>query len=673
MALNSFIQFTLNALDHGTDEQKLTAARALAYVGSAIDDDTSEITSANCVYTSQETNRSSIIQSTIEVLSSQLLQDNLELTLTCLESLKHYPDTDLSTLIGSYHHSGDIDIKLSVLDAITNNRALCDAIPFLCELVIEEMDYWDGEWNDGDDIRLKAAQSLVKCAHALSREQCSLLSEMLFDDLDPELKRTLLTVLSIGNPTQLELIAEKLTVTEYRSYLNGTHNRAALYKAMKSQDMRSRQIAYRRLSQSNAREYLQEFLSGLSNSDVQIRRISIETLARWQYSIELKHISTTHITATTELDLLSTLLKPEAKMWFIEQWSQDVIDISLTPSIIKLSVSLNDPVDSILDRVYTRFNSLGLSSQIETLEVIFTSIDKPLSLAFIRQQLESTQTDNAVRQALVTHLSQQELAQYQCYFEQLLLQQGYTLDTPTDTSAYDAHKPMQSKNVSNPTSTLAALSIASTDSNKQRKDKKRAKLEAVDNQTYAIANCNNANHLIQLCSEEHLSTMRPQAASALVMALVDNNIPFSEVSNSQLENVIAASLADESFHRINPLLNWLGKEWLDRNWTALINHERLAVQQACVSFIHDEQSLNDCFAHPYIGIQEQAIRRLAHLGYLSDRLILDAIVSCPLLINDQTVLRPQRVYQALMACSVHHPVQALNAFAKYTEARTKRI
>ena len=169
MALNSFIQFTLNALDHGTDEQKLTAARALAYVGNAINDDTSEITSANCVYTSQETNRSSIIQSTIEVLSSQLLQDNLELTLTCLESLKHYPDTDLGTLIGSYRHSDDIDIKLSVLDAITNNRALCDAIPFLCELVIEEMDYWDGEWNDGDDIRLKAAQSLVKCAHALSR------------------------------------------------------------------------------------------------------------------------------------------------------------------------------------------------------------------------------------------------------------------------------------------------------------------------------------------------------------------------------------------------------------------------------------------------------------------------------------------------------------------------
>ena len=70
---------------------------------------------------------------------------------------------------------------------------------------------------------------------------------------------------------------------------------------------------------------------------------------------------------------------------------------------------------------YEKFSSLDEATQLDCLNVLLSDISQTLSLAFIRQQLQSGTCSNSVRRQLIEHLSQTLAPSSQGYLKELIV------------------------------------------------------------------------------------------------------------------------------------------------------------------------------------------------------------------------------------------------------------
>ena len=238
-------------------------------------------------------------------------------SLECLAQDKHAPIKDI---IHCFQQWDDSEVKLAALNAIEHNNDSEQAKGLLIDVVCDDIDYWEGEWNDGDDIRLNAARILDNHELNLDYIQASRLLPLLRSDPEPDVQVKLVSVLSRHSPA---LLKENFAVTrtnDMRMLLKSTPDKITLFKATQHQDLRCQQIAFQRLSQMNSREYLQMFLTGLSHLDALIRQTSLSTLEKWNYQVDIKHLCQNDLLQEIPIDILSALLSDNHKQQLVNQW-----------------------------------------------------------------------------------------------------------------------------------------------------------------------------------------------------------------------------------------------------------------------------------------------------------------------------------------------------------------
>ncbi|OED66019.1 hypothetical protein A143_22305 [Vibrio splendidus ZS-139] len=597
-------------------------------------------------------------------------------SLECLAIDKHAP---IESIIHSLQNWDDSEVKLAALNAIEHNQGSEQADEFLVELICDDSDYWEGDWNDGDDIRLNAARILDNHEHDLKRDQALRLLSLFQNDLEPDLRSRLISVLSRHSTTLLEEGDYLTRITDIRVALKSTSNKISLYKGTQHQDLRCQQIAFQRLSEMNCREYLQLFLTGLSHSDSKIRRTSLDTLANWNYQIALKYLGDNGLWSEIPIKTVSVLLSSSDKQHLINRWQVQQHPTQTLTAILWLISSLEvshiqQQLDRFMPIFYKKFSNLDEVVQLDCLNILFDETTHILSVAFIRQQLQSNTISNSVRQQLIEHLAHTSLTEHQAYLKELVigLPEIFTTDT-TEKQESLALAQSQGKNDfgeddAQPlvTSTLEALT-RTTHSKPQAKSvsKKRVHIEELTNQPLAIKHCRNGQWLVELCSEQTVANLTKTTLHALIIALHRNNISFTHIETQHLSHLVFELIVDVDCSNLDSIVDWLGTSWIKQHRLQLMELESLPLQTCLVPYTTDEPELLALLKHPYISIQIAALKQLKQSTSHAHEELINLILDEPILYPQINHFEANTVYNVLLQKVQHSPSVGLQAMLSF--------
>jgi len=609
----------------------------------------------------------------------------IDVVITCLECLALDKNAPITSIIHCLNNWDDSEVKLAALNAIERNLGLEQSHELLIDLICDTRDYWEGDWNDGDDIRLNAARILDNHAQNLECNQALRLLPLLQNDPEPDLRSRLVSVLSRHSPALLEEGGYLKHPTDFRLALKSTPDKISLYKAAQHQDLRCQQIAYQRLSEMNCREYLQLFLTGLSHSDSKIRQTSINTLARWEYQIGIKHLTNNELLSEIPIRTLSTLLSDEDKQHLINRWQDQQHPTQNLTAILRLISRLKEThkqaqLKYFMPVFYERFSNLDEGTQLDCLNILFSETTQRLSTAFVRQHLQSEISSNSVRQQLIGHLVVTPTSEHQAYLKELvvglpeiLVNSHVKKQEPSANDQRQEQHDLSDANIQPPVlSTLEALKRTAHPSldrkqspNKDQQPKKKASIEKQTNQALAIEHCRNKQWLIDLCVEQKLATLSKTAFHALVTALYRNNINFIDIKTPQFSHLVSELIIDVDCSNLSNIVDWLGELWIEQHHLQRIESENLALQVCLVRYITSEPQLLQLLKHPYIGIQIAALEQLRQTGITAQERLINLILKEPILYPQFNHFEATTVYKVLSEKIQGSPSIALQAMHSF--------
>ena len=595
-------------------------------------------------------------------------------SLECLAQDKHAPIKDI---IHCFQQWDDSEVKLAALNAIEHNNDSEQAKGLLIDVVCDDIDYWEGEWNDGDDIRLNAARILDNHELNLDYIQASRLLPLLRSDPEPDVQVKLVSVLSRHSPA---LLKENFAVTrtsDMRMLLKSTPDKITLFKATQHQDLRCQQIAFQRLSQMNSREYLQMFLTGLSHLDPLIRQTSLSTLEKWNYQVDIKHLGQNDLLQEIPIDILSALLSDNHKQQLVNQWQNKRQPPHSITAILQLISSLNPQskqaqLSRFMPVFYEKFSSLDEATQLDCLNILLSDISQTLSLAFIRQQLQSGTCSNSVRRQLIDHLSHTLAPSSQAYLKELIVDLPVIITTnqteretaTTEVPHRQLNDPNDDASATQPpiTSTLDSLrqSAHSKPSTRHARTK-RVAIESLSNLALAIEYCQDKQYLMELCSTEKLTSLSNAEFHALVIALRCHHINLTDVETPYFNQSVLDLVLNDHCSNLKSIIDWLGTLWIDQYRLQLIASESLPLQVCLVRYTTDETELLGLLKHPYIGIQIAALKQLKQSGGCSHEELVSLILKEPVLYPQISLFDANTVYNVLAEKIQGSPSIALQA------------
>ncbi|WP_135443491.1 HEAT repeat domain-containing protein [Vibrio tasmaniensis] len=636
-------------------------------------------------------------QSTKYLIIERLESQNPDLVLTSLECLALDNAAPIEPILNCYQYWDDSEIKLASLMAIEHNQHSLLAVPVLLEAVCDENDYWDGGWNDGDDISLIAARILDNHKHQLGHEQSLRLLHRLQNDPEPDLKGKLIALLSRHSPTLLNENNVLKSTADTRIFLRNTQDKIVLYKATQHPDISCQKVAFQRLSEMDCREYLQVFLNGLSHSNPSIRKSSVHQLAKWNYLVEIKHLNFELLLSGMSLNSLTGLMSNKDKLDVIDQL-QDKPNVAYsTTTLLLLICSLESQHKQLqlarfIPHFYQVFSKLEESEQLDSLNHLLTETSEQLSVAFIRQQLQQEACGNSIKRLLIEHLSKNPKTSHQSYFKELTLgtsgiivvdssvkSRTGTNTAPVNemigaeiidanaqpaliTSTLDALKQAHSPAISNANST-----VASTATSVKKRSNRSAKIERLENQAIALEFCSNKTWLRSLCSDDKIRHLTKAAFHALIHALYRHNINFSDVQSSRFNQLTLELLLDEQSENIGDILDWLGDDWIQQNRLSLMSSPCFSLRVGLIKHINDEQQLLQLIKHSYIGIQHAALNQLALSGVCPHKKLIGLLLEEPLLYPQLANFEAHTVYEILESEFDRRSSTTLQATLTYLE------
>ncbi|MFA0627312.1 hypothetical protein AB4589_05655 [Vibrio sp. 10N.222.49.A3] len=632
-------------------------------------------------------------QNTKYLIIERLASQNPDLVITSLECLALDNAAPIEPILNCYQYWDDSEIKLASLMAIENNQHSLLAVPVLLEAVCDENDYWDGGWNDGDDISLIAARILDNHKHELDHEQSLRILHRLQNDPEPDLKGKLIALLSRHSPTLLNENNVLKSTADTRMFLRNTQDKVVLYKATQHPDISCQKVAFQRLSEMDCREYLQVFLNGLSHSDPSIRKSSVHQLAKWNYLVEIKHLNFELLLSGMPLNSLTGLLSNKDKLHVIDQLQNKPNLANATAAVILLISNLETQHKQLqlarfIPHFYHVFSKLEESEQLDSLNSLLTQTSEQFSVAFIRQQLQQEDCSNSVKRLLIEHLSKNPKTSHQSYFKELTLgtsgiivvDSSVKSRAPTNTAPINE---MISAEIIDAnaqpaliTSTLDALkqahspaisSVASTSTSVKKRSKRSAKIERLENQAIALEFCSNKTWLRSLCSDDKISHLTKAAFHALIHALCRHNISFSDVQSSRFNQLTLKLLLDEQPENIGDILDWLGDDWIQQNRLSLMSSPCLSLRVGLIKHINDEQQLLELIKHSYIGIQHAALNQLALNGVCPQKKLIGLLLEESLLYPQLANFEAHTVYEILESEFDRRSSTTLQATLTYLE------
>ena len=636
-------------------------------------------------------------QNTKHLIIERLESQNPDLVLTSLECLALDNAAPIEPILNCYQYWDDSEIKLASLVAIENNQHSLLAVPVLLEAVCDENDYWDGGWNDGDDISLIAARILDNHKHELDHEQSLRLLHRLQNDPEPDLKGKLIALLSRYSPTLLNENNVLKSTADTRIFLRNTQDKIVLYKATQHPDISCQKVAFQRLSEMDCREYLQVFLNGLSHSDPSIRKSSVHQLAKWNYLVDIKHLNFELLLSGMSLNSLTGLMSNKDKLDVIDQLQDKPNVAHSTAAVILLISNLETQQKQLqlarfIPHFYQVFSKLEESEQLDSLNNLLTHTSEQFSVAFIRQQLQQEDCSNSIKRLLIEHLSKNPKTSHQSYFKELTLgtssiivvdssvkSRTATNTAPINemisaeiidanaqpaliTSTLDALKQAHSPAISNANST-----VASTSTSVKKRSKRSAKIERLENQAIALEFCSNKTWLRSLCSDDKISHLTKAAFYAWIHALCRHNIGFSDVQSSRFNQLTLELLLDEQSENIGDILDWLGDDWIQQNRLSLMSSPCLSLRVGLIKHINDEQQLLELIKHSYIGIQHAALNQLALSGVCPHKKLIGLLLEEPLLYPQLANFEAHTVYEILESEFDRRSSTTLQATLTYLE------
>ena len=644
-------------------------------------------------------------QNTKYLIIERLESQNPDLVLTSLECLALDNAAPIEPILNCYQYWDDSEIKLASLMAIENNQHSLLAVPVLLEAVCDENDYWDGGWNDGDDISLIAARILDNHKHELDHEQSLRILHRLQNDPEPDLKGKLIALLSRHSPTLLNENNVLKSTADTRIFLRNTQDKIVLYKATQHPDISCQKVAFQRLSEMDCREYLQVFLNGLSHSDPSIRKSSVHQLAKWNYLVDIKHLNFELLLSGMSLNSLTGLMSNKDKLDVIDQL-QDKPNVAYsTTTLLLLIFSLESQHKQLqlarfIPHFYQVFSKLEESEQLDSLNHLLTETSEQLSVAFIRQQLQQEDCSNSIKRLLIEHLSKNPKTSHQSYFKELTLATSGIIvvdssvksRTATNTttinemisaeindanaqpalitSTLDALKQAHSPAISNANSTVTSTS---TSTSVKKRSKRSAKIERLENQAIALEFCSNKTWLRSLCSDDKISHLTKAAFYALIHALCRHNIGFSDLQSSRFNQLTLELLLDEQSENIGDILDWLGDDWIQQNRLSLMSSPCLSLRIGLIKYINDEQQLLELIKHSYIGIQHAALNQLALNGICPHKKLIGLLLEEPLLYPQLANFEAHTVYEILESEFDRRSSTTLQATLTYLETTSNHL
>ena len=632
-------------------------------------------------------------QNTKYLIIERLESQSPDLVLTSLECLALDNAAPIEPILNCYQYWDDIEIKLASLMAIENNQHSLLAVPVLLEAVCDENDYWDGGWNDGDDISLIAARILDNHKHQLDHEQSLRLLHRLKNDPEPDLKGKLIALLSRHSPTLLNENNVLKSTADTRMFLKNTQDKIVLYKATQHPDISCQKVAFQRLSEMDCREYLQVFLNGLSHSDPSIRESSVRQLTKWNYLVDIKHLNFELLLSGMPLNSLIGLLSNKDKLDVIDQLQNKPNVAHSTAAVILLISNLETQHKQVqlarfIPHFYHVFSKLEESEQLDSLNSLLTQTSEQFSVAFIRQQLQQEDCSNSIKRLLIEHLSKNPKTSHQSYLKELTLGTSSIIvaDSSVKSRTTTSIAPIDEMNntVINGTNEQSALVTSTLDSLMQthspavstaplsltsvkKRSNRSAKIEALENQAIALEFCSNKTWLSSLCSDDKISHLTKAAFYAWIHALCRHSISFSDVQTSRFNLLVLELLLDEQSENISDILDWLGDDWIQQNRLSLMSSPCLSLRVGLIKHINDEQQLLELIKHSYIGIQHAALSQLALSGVCPQKKLIGLLLEEPLLYPQLANFDAHTVYEILESEFDRRSSTTLQATLTYLE------
>ncbi|SON48927.1 hypothetical protein [Vibrio tapetis] len=505
-------------------------------------------------------------------------------------------------------------------------------------------------------------------------------------DPEPDLQTQLIRILIATSSKRVEALVfdnslalkpNRLT----RKILKSSHNKVLLYQVLKSSALDLHEIALTRLADLNAKEYLQDFLSLISSSNVQLQGIAAATLVRWQYPVSATYIIPLFTASGTcasisGLQSLSAIVKPDTLDWLVKQWQQGSLNHAHIGTLFHCAVRFSYDLNSLLPQYYQTFIELNATQKIDTLAVLTKRREITISAAFIRQTIESKQCDNAVKLLLIPYLWQQSTDEHIAYAKQLmftstpkLIQHSNKLVDSGKTTAL----PITAPQTATPMSTLMSLSAplmespaSSSITNKKQPAKRARKVARIDplsNQELAVRYCNEAS-LVKAFLHQYLSEdcTTPSTLIEIGRACVNAGIAYQTVKTDELHQQIIGLILSPENATSPYLIQWLGWRELQLNLDHIaINSNRLTLVKIA-EISHDIPLLTSWLTHQYIGVKKAAAKRLLQISEpLSTpyRTTITAALDDPELTSLLRNSHLKEVTKVLIPLFTHNPKKAL--------------
>ncbi|NOI80856.1 hypothetical protein F0237_09275 [Vibrio tubiashii] len=579
-------------------------------------------------------------------LEPLLLSDDLELISISLESLQYELNTPIQTLLYLLESCNEPEIKLLCIRAIQNNALAIRATDLLIAQLFSKKDYWDGDWNDADDLSLAAAKSLLPMANQLSLEQAKkILSALKQLDIEPDLSTLLIKILAKHNVINLESEYQSKDPSINKQLLTASTDRVLLYKYLRGSNLILSRTAYHRLGELNAREYLQDFLAGMAHVDPQVRETSIQTLLNWQYKIGIDHLEPLLKIDNVCLSGLIPLVDDDVIPWLSKEIRQDRVAARYLPSLVKLMVQAGYQLDTVIDDIYIHFPSLDELQKLDLLDTLNSLEDLDLSTAFLRQCIENTSFSNAVREYFVQHLSLRKGIHHQQYYSQLLLEKLH-LDMG------NAEEPkVHSQSAEAPFSTLASLSIPSQQTS--RRVKKASQIQMISNRSFALQYCSNKELLNEFSQTFNIEELGPHEFGSFINACIRLDLSSEVMLDGGSQRKLLSLLGDNTIWNYASLWNWLGAAWVNHHQEYLLSHQTLAVSESTIPFIVDVNTLKICCSHHYVGIKKKAWERCRELEVITEEELIRAVFEDSDLHQLLPKLEQEQVSKQLLAIGSH--------------------
>ncbi|MGF1709708.1 hypothetical protein L4C37_03855 [Vibrio kagoshimensis] len=684
MIYASLIDLTLNKLQHGNELEQISAASALHQCDKATN-----------------------------ALISQLHNDSEEITIGCLNALSSLSNSPIEPLIKCLSSAHDPDVKLAAIHAISTNHRIDDAKSALLELANGDNECWDGDWDDGIDIALASVNALLKTTQGFVEEELAQLITLIHSDPEPELEQALYYLLAKVAPNKLDDLVEQewnrslssplktsLGLSRTRKLLKASSNKVHLFKYLENDDLLIQRIALTRLSDLDAREYLQSFLSMLSSAQQPMQDIAISTLLRWQYPVAPQYLESI-IRNNHPISKVLPFITKESFLLLLEQWQSGEMNKSNVASFLSLTSRFDCDLSEIVKHFFAEFGRLEPQHQIDSLTELCQSREMHIPVSFLRMHLQSQTLDNSVRLLLIKNLASQNAPASKSLINELIFDNAYIDFKSTERSDSEVNSRLEeietkkaevntkdnsSKNSNlssiKPMSTLAALSMPldekTTSPAKQpfkKSQRKIAIIESLTNRSKVIEYCASQEQLIELCTAISIEQLDEEDFFAIVKASLRCNLAYASIRSDELDDYAHKLLVNSDYRtELKTLVEWLGPVHLQTEIPALVELSSPLLVSQLIPFIEDLDVLNILLEHPYLGVKQQAIIKLESLMRSDKTRYIELIhfaLSSPDLhstVNqfDHTVLEEE-----LVLLLNTHPLKALQFMGDFGEMKER--